>query len=173
MTIRPFGTQKEVPVTTLPSISKGVQPILHYNMEYDSSHPEETIRNFVASVKGMVAKYNTNASRITEIESELVDLYHYIEIASNQKVTDGYKLYRRITDLRRERRACKNENDLLKPIYDYFHATDVLPKLTNVQGEVAKMKNAIDMRVYSVRTAVLDEFMNKEPKESKEEEEIA
>lgn len=170
MTIRSFGPQSETAAPAIQAVSKASLPVLHYNVDYDSSHPEEVIRSFVAQMKSMVIKYDTNKSRIQEIESELVDLYHYIEIAANQKVTDGYKLYRRMAELRRERRACKNENDLLWPVYQYFHATDVLPKLANVQGEVAKVQSAIDMRVYSVRTDALNEYLKTESADEVKEE---
>ena len=167
MTIRSFGPQSSTAAPAVQAVSKSSLPVLHYNVNYDSSHPEEVIRTLVAQMKSMVARYDANKNRVQEIEAELLDLYHYIEIASNQKVTDGYKLYRRMAELRRERRACKNENDLLWPVYQYFHATDVLPKLANVQGEVAKAQSAIDMRVYSVRTDALSDYLKTESAEEK------
>ena len=173
MVIKTNGTQKESQILDIATKPK---QSLHYDIEYDTTNPESTMRDFVKDIQGMLNRFEGNRARIFEIEAELNDLEHYMEIGNYKNVPEGYKLYRKLAELRRERRACKNENDLLKPIYDYFHATDVLPKLTNVQGEVSKVKNAIDMRVYSVRTSVLDEFLNKEPKESKEskeEEEIA
>ena len=161
MIIKTNGTQKESQIV---SIAQKQNPLLHYDIEYDSQQPEKTIRDFVSDIRGMMAKYEFNRGRITEIEAELLDLEHYMEISSFKTVPNGYKLYRKMAELRRERRACKNENDLLQPIYEYFHATEVLGKLGRVQGECAKAKEAIDNRTYMVRTDVLDEWLEPKPK---------
>ena len=157
MKITTSGTQKEAQVVEIKPKSV---PFLHYDINYDSTNPESSIRNFVGSIKDMIARYEYNRDRIISVESELVDLYHYLEISPFKNVPDGYKLYRTIAELRRERRACTNENDLLQPIYEYFHATDVLNKLSRVQGECAKCRGAIDARVYMVRTDILEEYLN-------------
>lgn len=166
MNIRSFGPQKEQTVVDM--TTRKSNPILHYDIDYDSTKPEETIRNFVADIRGMISKYDWNKNRIEEIETQLVDLEHYIEIASYKTVPNGYKLYRQLAELRRERRACKNENDLLWPIYEYFHATEVLNRLSAVQGDVAKVKGAVDSRCYLVRTDILEEYMNPVKKDKME-----
>lgn len=157
MKVTTGGTQKESKIIDIAPVKKN--HVLHYDLEYDSMKPEQTIRDFVGRIKGMVARFESNKDRIIEIENELLDIYHYIEISTYKKVPDGYKLYRKMAELRRERRACKNENDLLQPIYEYFHATEVLNKLSHVQGECTKCKEAIDNRTYTVRTDILDEWL--------------
>lgn len=156
MRITTGGTQKESQIVELAPPKTNV---LHYDVDYDSTKPEQTIRDFISDIKGMVSKYEYNKQRIFEIQNELEDLYHYIEISSYKTVPTGYKLYRKMAELRRERRACKNENDLLKPIYDYFHATEVLNKLSHVQGDCGICKETIDARTYAVRTDILDEWL--------------
>jgi len=160
MIIRTQGNQKEAQVVDLTNYSPNVNPILHYTVEYDSTKPEETIRNFVSDIRKMVAKYAWNRDRIKEIENEMSDIEHYMEIANYKPIAPGYRLYRKLAELRRERRACKNEVDLLQPIYEYFHATEVLNRLSTVQGECAKAKSTIDNRCYVVRTDVLNEWLN-------------
>lgn len=171
MIIKSQGTQKESEVIHILGEKKA--PILHYSLDYDSMHPEETIRLFVKNVKAMVKKYELNKDRVIEIEKEIVDIEHYMEISTNKTVPLGYKLYRKLADLRRERRACKNENDLLQPIYEYFHATEVLNRLSKVQGDCAKAKSTIDERVFQARTNVLDAYLEPEKKPKKTEEEPA
>ena len=161
MVVKTNGTQKESQVMT---VGWKKNPILHYDLDYDSTKPEETIREFVDNAKSMVARYEGNKLRINQIELELCDLEHYMEIGNFKNVPDGYKLYRKLAELRRERRACKNENDLLQPTYELFHATSILDKLGHTQGECAKAKSTIDCRVYGVRTDVLDEWMEPEKK---------
>ena len=159
MIVRSNGTQKESQVIQMPQKKTS---LLHYNVDYDSIWPEKLLRDFIAEMKDAVAKYEWNRNRIGESEAELIDLLHWIEITPNKKVPDGYKLYRKLADLRRERRCCKNENDLLQPIYEYFHATEVLNRLAKVQGECAKAKEAIDARTYAIRTDILDEYLEPE-----------
>lgn len=172
MVIRTTGTQKEQTTVNL-SLSKKCH-ILYSDLEYDTSKPEKTIRDFVGSIREMLAKFEWNKARIVEIEAELNDLNHYMEMASFKTVPNGYKLYRKTSELRKERRCCKNENDLLQPIYEYFHATEVLDRLSKVQGECAKMKGTIDNRSYVVRTDILDEWMSpmEVPKKEDEPKEI-
>lgn len=160
MTIKTQGTQKETKIIDIP-VQKNA--VLHYNLEYDSTNPEQVLRDFIGNIRKMISRFEGNQQRLAEIETELVDLEHYIEIVEYQNAPGGYKLYRKLAELRRERRACKNENDLLRPIYEHFHATGVLSKLGLVQGEIAKSREAIDSRVYAVRTDVLDELINPSP----------
>ena len=92
MKITTAGTQKESQILELPAKKNR---ILHYDVEYDSTKPEQTIRDFVSSVKGMIARYEANKNRIAEIEDELQDIFHYIEISTYKKVPDGYKLVKK------------------------------------------------------------------------------
>ena len=160
MTIKTSGSQKEQQVVEL----NRKQPVLlHYDVDYDSMKPEDTIRTFVGDIRDMLGRFESNKARIFEIEAELNDLEHYMEIGNFKNVPEGYKLYRRLAELRRERRASKNENDLLAPIWEYFHATEVLNRLTKVQGDCAKLQETIDSRTYAVRTDILDEWLNPKP----------
>lgn len=162
MIVKTNGTQKESKIMDF--VPKQAH-MLHYDVEYDTTKPEETVRTFVGDIKNMLARYEGNKTRIFQIEEELNDLEHYMEIGNFKNVPEGYKLYRKLAELRRERRACKNENFLLKPIYEHFYATEVLNKLSYVQGECTKIKNTIDARAYTVRTDILDEWLEPEKKQ--------
>lgn len=163
MIIRTAGSQKESQVMDIQP-SKPNQ-ILHYNVEYDTTHPEDTIRKFCSDIREMVSRYEGNKQRLIEIEGEHQDLLHYIEISPFKKVTDGYKLYRKLAELRRERRALKNENDLLQPLYDTFRQPDILNRLSKVQGDVSKVHDAIDGRVYGTRSDILNDWFEPEKKD--------
>ena len=159
MVIKTQGTQKESQIV---SIERKNPPVLHYDLDYDTTKPEETLRDFVSAVKGMITRYNEDKERIIELEAEMNDLEHYIEAQPFKPVGQGYMIYRRLAEIRKERRACKSEIDLLWPIYEHFHATEVLNKLSMVQGECAKAKGAIDVRCYVCRTDIVEE-LNKDP----------
>ena len=163
MIIRTAGSQKESQIMDIQP-SKPNQ-ILHYSIEYDTTHPEETIRKFCSDIREMVTRYEGNKQRLIEIEGEHQDLLHYIEISPFKKVTDGYKLYRKLAELRRERRALKNENDLLQPLYDTFRQPDMLNRLSKVQGDVTKVHEAIDCRVYGTRSDILNDWFEPEKKD--------
>lgn len=171
MVIKTKGSQKETQVIEMNSVYRKLKPALHYSTDYDTTKPEETLQTFVSNIKDMMARYTGNKARIIEIEKELSDLEHYMEISSYKTIPNGYKLYRKLAELRKERRKCKNENDLLVPIYEHFHATEVLNKLSLVQGECGKLKETIDGRLYQIQTDVLDEYIYPEGKNKTEKKE--
>lgn len=69
---------------------------------------------------------------MTELENEMQDLLHYIEMAADKNAAVGSKLYKKLADIRRRRRICKNEIDLLTPVYEQFHATQFLEHLSQL-----------------------------------------
>lgn len=164
MIIKTNGTQKESQIV---DITKRPVPMLRYDIQYDSLHPEEVMRKFVADVKEMLARYDYVSKRISEIENEMADVEHYMEISPYKTVTQGYKLYRKLAELRKERRACKDEKILLQNVYNRFKESNILNQVSLCQGECAKGKSYIDGQVYNVRTDVLDEWLEK-PVEEKE-----
>lgn len=162
MTIKTNGTQKESQVVEMP---KKTPKLLHYDIEYDSQKPEETIRNFVSDIRNMLSRYEGDIAKLDELNNQLADIEHGMEIGNYKNVPEGYRMYRKMAQIRRDRRACKNEIDLLWPIYEYFHGTEVLNRLTKLQGDCSKLKDTIDDRVYTVRTDILNEWLEPEKKE--------
>ena len=164
--ITTFGTQKD---STVVEIEEKPVVTLRYTFDYDTQHPEEKVSKFSSNIREMMSKYDQNIERIKEIEDELSDLEHYMEISSFKSIVPGYRLYRKLAELRRERRGLKSENDLLRPVVTYFRTTNVLDKLGNVQGDVSRMQEVIDSRIYKVRTGVLDEWLGADEAETKTE----
>ena len=137
------------------------RPVLFNSEEYDTLHPESTIRLFCGDIREMISRYEGNKERFNELENEMQDLLHYIEMTGDKNANIGFKLYKRLSEVRRERRICQNEIDLLQPIYDSFKDTDLLNTLASIQGRCGSVKKQIDGRAYTVRTDVLDQFINK------------
>ena len=135
------------------------RPLLFGVKEYDTLHPEETLRLFCGDIRDMISRYEGNKLRLEELENEMQDLLHFIEMTGDKNANAGFKLYKRLAEVRRERRTCKNELDLLHPIYENFKDTDLLNILTRIQGSCGAAKRQIDGRAYSVRTDVLDPFL--------------
>ena len=135
------------------------RPILSSDLEYDSLKPEETIRNFCTSIRNMLSRYQYCKEQFSLLENEMQDLLHFIEMAADKNANLGFKLYKRLAEIRRERRVCQNELDLLQPIYDAFGGGEKLNALAQIQGACRTTKQTIDGRAYTVRTDVLDQFI--------------
>lgn len=134
------------------------RPVLYSDEEYDTLHPDETFRNFCAAVRTMLSRYEVHKERLEKLEAQMQDLLHFIEMGKNKNAKDGFILYQKLCEVRRERRIIKNEIDLLQPIYNNFHDTSLLDHLGNIQGECHTVKQLIDRKGYSVRTDILDNF---------------
>jgi len=137
------------------------RPVLFNTEEYDSLHPEDVLRNFCASIRDMISRYESDKIRYEQLEQEMQDVLHFIEMSENKNANSGFKLYKQLADIRRERRICKNEIELLQPVYSNFKETDLLNILTRVQGNCKNIKQQIDGRGYTVRTDVLKTFIEK------------
>lgn len=135
------------------------KPILYSEEEFDTLHPEEAFKNFCSSVRDMIGRYEADKERLVKLESEMQDLLHFMEMGKNKNARDGFLLYQKLSEVRRERRICKNEIDLLQPVYNAIHGTTILDMLAKVQGECRVAKQTITNKGYTVRTDILDDFV--------------
>lgn len=142
------------------SETKPAQPIpklitLKHQSDFDSLQPEEKIRVFVAFAKDVLSRYEEDVRRQSELEQQTQDLLHYVELSENMNACRGYCMYSKMAEIRRERRACKNEIDLLQPLYDFLKDKAVINQLAQIQGKCRTSKEAISMRSYTLRTDVV------------------
>ena len=146
-------------------IQKVVQPertetkvVLTDHLEYDTMHPEDIVKNYVNSVKLMLERYQYDKSQYILYEQKMQDLLHYIEMTADKNANFGFKLYKQLAEIRRQRRIYKNEMDLLQPVYDEYSDNAKFSMLTKLLGDCRFAKQSIDNRVYAVRTDTLDPF---------------
>lgn len=102
----------------------------------------------------VVKKYESNVEIIKKTEDELNDVYHEIELGKPQDLYGGYKLYKQVKDLRMQRRQAKDENDLLKDMYEYIKSQpgqSFKSKIQSIQGSSAKVYEAQSRRIYNPR----------------------
>ena len=102
----------------------------------------------------VVKKYESNMEIIKKTEDELNDVYHEIELGKAQDLYGGYKLYKQVKDLRMQRRQAKDENDLLKDMYEYVKSQpgqSFKSKIQSIQGSSAKVYEAQNRRTYNPR----------------------
>lgn len=157
----PFSDEPNLEEVT-PALLFETKPQTLYRLfEYDSLQPEQNLKAFIAFLKSVQARYNDNFRIVGECDLEGQDLLHKIELGDDMDVLHGYRIHKAIRNVRRQRRVCKNENDLLRPLYAYLEKhDDLIPQLERLQGEIGLLKSAIDDRKYAVRTHVLKEEPN-------------
>ena len=125
-------------------------------IDYDTLLPDEKITSALSFFREVKARYDGNIRAVLEKESELQDLEHCAELHQDMDCKGGYALYKKIREARRERRAYKNENELLFPVYEWIgHNENALNKLAEALGRVRKTAEVIDNRQYTPRTDVL------------------
>lgn len=137
-------------------ISPQISMNLSRHSEYDTLNPEEQIRTFIAFLKAAQSRYDENLRRIDEYQQQKTDLDHYAELSDDLNAADGYEYYKKSRNMWRQRRSCKNEAELLKPVIEFIAQNkDTLNQLAQIQGKCRNAKTLIDQRVYTMRTGVL------------------
>lgn len=104
--------------------------------------------------KDVVERYERNVEIIKQTEDELNDLNHEIELSSPKDMYRGYLMYSAIRELRIRRRTAKEENELLKDMYEYFKsqgAQAFKSKIQSIQGSSVKIRGAQEQRTYQPR----------------------
>lgn len=116
------------------------------------------VNNYATTIitifKDVVEKYEYNLEVIKQSEDELNDLYHEIELSSPKDMYKGYLLYKEIREVRIRRRNAKEQNELLKDMYEYFvgqNAQGFKSKVQSIQGGAVKIQNAQEHRTYQPR----------------------
>lgn len=116
------------------------------------------VNNFSSTIvtifKDVVNNYETNLNIIKQTEEELNDLYHEAELSEPKDMYKGYLVYKAIRETRIRRRTAKEENELLKEIYDYFQSPAgqaFKSKIQSIQGAAVKIRTAQEQRTYQPR----------------------
>lgn len=99
-------------------------------------------------------RYENNLTIIKETEGELNDLYHEAELSCPKDMYQGYLIYKAIREARIRRRTAKEENEVLKDMYDYLNSQagqTFKTKMQSIQGSAAKIRSAQESRTYQPR----------------------
>ena len=108
----------------------------------------------VTIYQNVIKTYERDVERIDEIQGELQDIEHEIELSPNKNMYEGYLLYKQIKDLRMERRHCKEEVEILKDMYEFLTSQagqEFKNKIQRIQGDAAKLREVQEHRVYTPR----------------------
>lgn len=98
--------------------------------------------------------YENNLEIIKQTEEELNDLYHEAELSEPKDMYKGYLIYKAIRDTRIRRRTAKEENELLKDMYEYLNSQPgqaFKVKMQSIQGNSAKLRATQESRTYQPR----------------------
>lgn len=116
------------------------------------------VNNYSSSIitmfKEVVKNYEMNLDIIKQTEEELNDLYHECELAEPKDMYRGYLLYREIREARIRRRTAKEENELLKDMYEYFQSQQgqaFKSKIQSIQGNSVRKRTEQEARTYTPR----------------------
>lgn len=104
--------------------------------------------------KEVIYNYEHNLEIIKETEEELNDLYHEAELSNPKDMYSGYLVYKAIRNTRIRRRTAKEENELLKDMYDYLtsqNGQSFKNKIQNIQGNSVKLRSVQESRTYQPR----------------------
>ena len=98
--------------------------------------------------------YEHNLEIIKQTEDELNDLYHEAELSEPKDMYKGYLIYKAIRETRIRRRNAKEENEVLKEMYEYLNSQSgqtFKTKLQSIQGCAVKIQTAQESRTYQPR----------------------
>lgn len=130
--------------------------------DYDTLQTTEHVKNFCSFIRDILSRYEENQRRQEEAELMEMDLRHCIELAEKLTEKEKKSLYNKLTDVLQTRRACKSENEILQPLYNYLNDKTLLNKLSQIQGTVSNIKDILMNRQYACRTNILNDFRSEE-----------
>ena len=102
----------------------------------------------------VVKNYERNLEIIQETQNEIMDLEHEAELGNPKDMYHGWLLYKALREARIRRRTAKQENELLKDMYDYFTSQNgqaFKNKIQNIQGNSRKLQAIQETRAYTPR----------------------
>ena len=115
----------KTPVEVAFDVSEGkIEPkvvsFANTNQEYDTLDTVGKIKDFCDFIRKVISRYEGNQVQQEEAETMEMDLEHAIELAPKLVEKEKKVLYTKLTEVLQTRRACKSENEILQPLYDYF-----------------------------------------------------
>lgn len=127
---------------------------LHRDSDFDSLRPVEAVEGFLDFCASVRSRYEGNAQQEENANLETQDLLHFMELSDNLGVSEGFKAYRKMREVRRVRRDAKNENELLLPVYNFLVRTDFVSQLQRVLGDLRVRQELVRKRQYGMRTDI-------------------
>ena len=115
---------------------------------------EQHSSTIISIYNDVVKKYESNVELIKQLEEELMDIEHEIELGKDLDMFKGWQRYKDLRDVRRKRRVAKDENQLLQDMYDFLKSPQgqsVKTKFQQIQGNSVKTYDSQNRRTYTPR----------------------
>lgn len=160
---RLMNANNVVAAETIP-IAKTDQSVMinrHYEeQEYDVLQTESALKSFLDFSREVTPRYNAAIDRGAELDKETQDVLHLMELGEDMNASKGYKAYKILATIRRERRVCKNEAELLEPIVRFITDNQqTIKQLEQVLGKTRTVKQTIANRSYAMRTDAVKDII--------------
>ena len=108
----------------------------------------------ISIFQDVIKTYERNLEIIKQTDGELQDLMHEAELSAPKDLYRGYLLYKEIREVRIRRRTAKEENEILKDMYDFFQSQQgqaFKSRIQAIQGASAKIRATQEARTYTPR----------------------
>ncbi len=125
--------------------------------------PIEAGEEILRCIDYVLKQYPQNQDDICELDKQTQDLLHKIEFTPLLTMGPGFKLAKQIQDIRLKRRELKDENELLKPLFDFLsQGTSIAFRngLTNAVKSSRRRESNLTKRVYTPRSEAFKEAQN-------------
>jgi len=108
----------------------------------------------ISIYQSVINRYENNLDIIKQAEEELNDLNHECELSEPKDMYKGYLMYKQIREVRQRRRLAKDENEILKDMYEFFKTQQgqiFKSSMQKIQSNAAKISDAHSKRIYRPR----------------------
>ena len=113
---------------------------------------ERNIDAILSILTDVQQRYRLNEDIYKEANDEIQDILHDIELSKPKNARDGYACYKALREARIRRRQAKEENEVLKGLYDFTQTQNTLAsKLAQIKGDSRKIVAKQQNQVYSAR----------------------
>lgn len=140
------------------------QPVItkHYEHgEYDLLNAEAALKAFLDFSRELAPKYHAAVANNDELDKETQDILHFMELEGDMNAAKGYKAYRALAEVRRQRRLCKNEIELMEPLVNFVETNQSFFKqMEGLLGRIRIIKQAISNRSYAMRTGAVQSIID-------------
>ena len=70
----------------------------------------------------VASAYRANETELEQVNEEINDLLHEIELGKPKNAREGYAVYKELREARQRRRKAKDENELLNELHTYLQS---------------------------------------------------
>ena len=125
----------------------------------------EKISDFLNFISQSKSDYDYYLGALSMTEPKILDLLHEIELVPHNAI-DMVRVYKKIREVRQERRQAKDAIKELTPIITWIEENKrEIETLKRTLGDVRKIEKMEENRTYAYRTTVVEETFKKENKE--------